>query len=93
MTQIVPLDKEAHRSLKVDGRASAAYGDDRHFVQVTVNEFPLLVVLPDSPARQSIVPSGAFINAPSPWSESDNQGQDGNRRSNTTRTSFRPWRL
>ena len=44
MTQIVLLDKEAHRSLKVDGRASAAYGDDRHFVQVTVNEFPLLVV-------------------------------------------------
>jgi hypothetical protein len=44
MTQIVLLDKQAHRSLKVDGRASAAYGDDRHFVQVTVNEFPLLVV-------------------------------------------------
>ena len=44
MTQIVPLDKEAHRSLKVDGRASAAYGDDRNFVQVMVNEFPLLVV-------------------------------------------------
>ena len=44
MTQIVLLSKEAHRSLKVDGRASAAYGDDRHFVQVTVNEFPLLVV-------------------------------------------------
>jgi hypothetical protein len=44
MTQIVLLDKAAHRSLKVDGRASAAYGDDRHFVQVTVNEFPLLVV-------------------------------------------------
>ena len=44
MTQIVPLDKEAHRSLKVDGRASAAYGDDRHFVQVNVTEFPLLVV-------------------------------------------------
>lgn len=44
MTQIVVLSKETHRSLKVDGRASAAYGDDRHFVQVTVNEFPLLVV-------------------------------------------------
>ena len=44
MTQIVLLDKEAHRSLKVDGRASAAYGDDRHFAQVTVNEFPHLVV-------------------------------------------------
>lgn len=44
MTQIVPLNKEAHRSLTVDGRASAAYGDNRHFVAVTVNEFPLLVV-------------------------------------------------
>ncbi len=44
MTQIVPLDKEAHRSLTVDGRASAAYGDDRRFVQVIVNEFPHLVV-------------------------------------------------
>jgi hypothetical protein len=44
MTQIVLLSKETHRSLKVDGRASAAYGDDRHFVQITVNEFPLLVV-------------------------------------------------
>ena len=44
MTQIVPLDKEAHRTLKVDGRASAAYGDNRHFVQVIVNEFPQVVV-------------------------------------------------
>ncbi len=44
MTQIVPLSKEAHRALKVDGRASAAYGDNVHFAQVTVNEFPLLVV-------------------------------------------------
>jgi SapC len=44
MTQIVPLSKEAHRALKVDGRASAAYGDNIPFAQVTVNEFPLLVV-------------------------------------------------
>jgi hypothetical protein len=44
MTQIVPLNKEAHRTLKVDGRAAAAYGDSRHFVQVIVNEFPRLVV-------------------------------------------------
>jgi hypothetical protein len=44
MTQIVPLDKEAHRSLKVDGRPSAAYGDNHNFVQVNVNEFPLLLV-------------------------------------------------
>ena len=44
MTQIVPLDKEAHKSLKVDGRASAVYGDNQHFVQVNVTEFPRLVV-------------------------------------------------
>ena len=44
MTQIVPLDKEAHKALKVDGRASAAYGDNQHFVQVNVTEFPHLVV-------------------------------------------------
>lgn len=44
MTQIVPLDKERHRALKVDGRASADYGDSQHFPQVIVNEFPQLVV-------------------------------------------------
>lgn len=44
MAQIVPLNKEAHRTLKVDGRASAAYGDGQHFAQVIVNEFPQLVV-------------------------------------------------
>lgn len=44
MTQIVPLNKETHLSLKVDGRASAAYGDNRRFVQVIVKEFPHLAV-------------------------------------------------
>jgi hypothetical protein len=44
MTQIVPLNKETYRTLKVDGRASAAYGDDLRFVQVIVKEFPHLVV-------------------------------------------------
>ena len=44
MTQIVPLNKETHRTLRVDGRASAAYGDNRRFVQVIVKEFPQLVV-------------------------------------------------
>jgi len=44
MTQIVPLNKESHRTLKVDGRASAAYGDNRRFVQVIVSEFAQLVV-------------------------------------------------
>jgi len=44
MTQIVLLNKETHRSLTVDGRASAAYGDNRHFVPVIVKEFPQLLV-------------------------------------------------
>jgi hypothetical protein len=44
MTQIVPLNKETHRSLIVDGRAAAAYGDNRHFVRVIVKEFPQLLV-------------------------------------------------
>jgi len=44
MTQVVPLNKETHRALRVDGRASAAYGDNRRFAQVIVKEFPQLVV-------------------------------------------------
>lgn len=44
MTQIVPLNKDAHKSLKVDARASAAYGDNKRFAYVIVNEFPQLVV-------------------------------------------------
>ena len=44
MTRIVPLNKETHKYLKVDGRAAAAYGDDQHFTHVIVNEFPHLLV-------------------------------------------------
>ena len=44
MTRIVTLSKEAHKSLKVDARASAAYGDNQHFTHVIAKEFPLLVV-------------------------------------------------
>jgi hypothetical protein len=44
MSRIVPLNKELHRSLKVDARAAAAYGDNQRFTHVIVNEFPLLAV-------------------------------------------------
>jgi hypothetical protein len=44
MTRIVPLNKETHKSLKVDGRAAAAYGDNQRFAHVVAKEFPLLVV-------------------------------------------------
>ena len=44
MTQIVPLNKETHRFLKVDGRPSATYGDNQRFVHAIVSEFPHLLV-------------------------------------------------
>ena len=44
MTQIVPLNKVTHKALKVDARASAAYGDNQRFAFVIVNEFPQLLV-------------------------------------------------
>lgn len=44
MTNIVALDKVAHRSLKVDTRACAAYGDNQRFTPVMVSEFSRLVV-------------------------------------------------
>ena len=44
MTQIATLSSEVHRSLRVDGRASAAYGDNQKFVRVIVGEFAQLVV-------------------------------------------------
>lgn len=43
MTRIVPLNHEVHRSITVDGRASAA-SDKERFVGVVVKEFPQLVV-------------------------------------------------
>ncbi len=43
MTNIVPLNKETYRDLKVDGRPSAAHGDNLHFVQVIVGEFSHLL--------------------------------------------------
>lgn len=44
MTNIIPLDSQAHRSLRVHAIASAKYGDNQRFVQVIVSEFPHLVV-------------------------------------------------
>lgn len=65
MTQIVPLSSETHRALKVDARASAAYGDNQRFVQVVVSEFPHLVVhypvLFSKDARTGQVYCGAML--------------------------------
>lgn len=44
MTNIVPLDKEAHRSLRVHAVASTRYGDNQRFVPVIIAEFAHLVV-------------------------------------------------
>jgi hypothetical protein len=42
VSNIVVLNSQTHRDLRVSAVASARYGDGRHFVQVVVNEFPLL---------------------------------------------------
>jgi len=44
VTRIATVNNGAHRSLRVDGRASAAYGDSQRFVQVITGEFAHLVV-------------------------------------------------
>src|SRR5215469_4219215 len=44
VTQIATLNSDVHRSLRVDGRASAAYGDNQRFAQVIIGEFPHLVI-------------------------------------------------
>jgi hypothetical protein len=44
VTQIVLIDSEAHRTLRVQTEPSARYGDNQRFVPVAVNEFSLLVV-------------------------------------------------
>jgi hypothetical protein len=44
VTNIVLLNSEAHRPLRVHSGASAQYGDNQRFVQVIVTEFPHLVL-------------------------------------------------
>ena len=44
MTNIVPLNSQTHRTLRVHAQGGAAYGDDQRFVQVVAREFPLLAV-------------------------------------------------
>jgi hypothetical protein len=44
MTNIVPLNSDTHRALRVYAGASARYGDNQRFAQVVVGEFSELVV-------------------------------------------------
>lgn len=44
MTNIVLLNSETHRALRVQAAAAARYGDNQRFVPVITSEFPLLVV-------------------------------------------------
>ena len=44
MPNVVVLNSEIHRALRVEAGASAQYGDNQRFVAVVVNEFPLLAV-------------------------------------------------
>jgi hypothetical protein len=44
VTNVVVLNTELHRSLRVFGEPSAQYGDNQRFVQVIITEFPHLVL-------------------------------------------------
>ena len=44
MSNIVILNSQTHRHLRVRAQASARYGDDQRFVPVVISEFPLLAV-------------------------------------------------
>ncbi len=44
MTNIVVLNTEAHKDVRVRAKASARFGDDQRFVPVVVGEFALLAV-------------------------------------------------
>ena len=44
MTNVVVLNSQIHRTLRVKGDASAAHGDNQRFVQVVITEFPHLVL-------------------------------------------------
>lgn len=44
MSNIVLLDSQSHRKLRVHARPAAACGDNQRFVAVVVNEFPLLAM-------------------------------------------------
>lgn len=44
MTNIVRLNNETHRALRVQAAAAARYGDNQRFVPVITSEFPHLVV-------------------------------------------------
>ena len=56
MTQIVPLNNELHRSITVDGRISAAYGDNRRFAQVTHDKFYLVIETSDPGYEETETP-------------------------------------
>ena len=44
MSNIVLLDSQSHRRLRVHAQASARYGDNQRFVAVVLNEFPVLAL-------------------------------------------------
>ena len=44
MSNVVLLDSQSHRKLRVHAHAAAHYGDNQRFVAVVVNEFPVLAM-------------------------------------------------
>jgi SapC protein len=85
VTNIVPLDKEIHRGLRVQAAAAARYGDNQRFVPVIVGEFPHLVVHCPILLSKDAVTGGFYCGAMLGFDEGENlflkegEGHDGYR--------------
>ena len=94
MTNIVPLDKEAHRSLRVQAAAAARYGDNQRFVPVIVAEFPHLAVHCPILLSKDAVTGAFYCGAMLGFDEGENlflkdvEGHDGYRPLNLQRMPF-----
>jgi hypothetical protein len=95
VTNIVILNSQTHRALRVHAGASAAHGDNQRFVQVAINEFPFLAVhypiLFSKDADTGAFFCGAmlgFDTGENLFLSEDGKGQDAYRPLNLQRTPF-----
>ena len=94
MTNIVLLNKETHRTLRVQAAAAARYGDNQRFVPVVVAEFAQLVVHYPILLSKDAVTGGFYCGAMLGFDEGENlflkdgEGHDGYRPLNLQRMPF-----
>lgn len=94
MTNIVLLNSQTHRTLRVQAAAAARYGDNQRFVPVIVAEFPHLVVHYPILLSKDAVTGAFYCGAMLGFDEGENlflkdvEGHDGYRPLNLQRMPF-----